>query len=218
MDKAALVMQNLPFILTGVKVTLQLTGLALSSGLVIGLGLALARTYGHRLAAGIATGYQRLVRGVPTLVLMLFFYLVIADVLNIPTFSAAALALGLHSSAYQAEIFRSAIHSIGPGQMQAARSLGMTQPQAIGAVILPQALRAAIPAWSNEAAVVLKDTSLAYAIGVTDLLRRAEYVSARTFEPLLFYCICGLIYLILTFGINRCLDYLEERYRLPTAQ
>lgn len=151
------------------------------------------------------------------LVIMILFFLFVADLFHLSTVMTAALALGLHSSAYQAEIFRAAIQSVGGGQMLAARSLGMSRSQAIRHVVLPQALRLALPSWSNEAAVVLKDSSLAYAIGAAELLRRSEYVSARTYEPLLVFSACGLIYLLLTLATNRILGSLEVKYRIPAG-
>jgi len=215
MDKLDLIARNLPYISQGIVTTLLLTVVALTSGFAAGLLLSLVRVYGSNRAAGLAIAYGRAVRGLPLLVIMILFYLFVADLFHLSAFMTAALALGLHSSAYQAEIIRAAIQSVGSGQMIAARSLGMSQLQAVIYVILPQALRLALPSWSNEAAVVLKDSSLAYAIGTAELLRRAEYVSARTYEPLLVFGTCGLIYLMLTFTTNRILGALEAKYRLP---
>jgi polar amino acid transport system permease protein len=98
--------------------------------------------------------------------------------------------------------------------MVAARAIGMSRVKAIRYVVLPQAIRLAIPAWSNEAAIVLKDSSLVYVIGVPEILRRAEYVSARTLEPFVAFGAAALIYFCLTFIANRGLDYMERRYKL----
>jgi polar amino acid transport system permease protein len=104
--------------------------------------------------------------------------------------------------------------SVPPGQMLAARAIGMSRIGSIRYIILPQAIRLAIPPWSNEAAIVLKDSSLVYVIGVAEILRRAEYVSARTLQPFLAFGAAALIYFSLTFLTNRGLDWLERRYRL----
>ncbi|MFY9217742.1 MAG: amino acid ABC transporter permease, partial [Tepidanaerobacteraceae bacterium] len=125
------------------------------------------------------------------------------------------LALAFHSAAYQSEIFRGAIQSISKGQMEAALALGMSKYQGIFSVILPQALRRAIPYWANEATIVLKDSSLAYALGVTELMRRGEYVSARTSQPMLTYIIVGLIYLILTYAFTKSMNRIEYKVRIP---
>ena len=98
--------------------------------------------------------------------------------------------------------------------LMAARALGMSRLKAIRYIILPQAIRLAIPPWSNEAAIVLKDSSLVYVIGVVEILRRAEYVSARTLQPFLAFGAAALIYFTLTFLTNRGLDWLERRYKL----
>ena len=104
--------------------------------------------------------------------------------------------------------------AVPPGQMMAARAIGMSRPKAILFVILPQAFRLAIPPWSNEAAIVLKDSSLVYVLGVPEILRRAQYVSARTHEPFIAFAAAALLYFVLTFLTNRTLDGLERRYRL----
>ncbi len=126
--------------------------------------------------------------------------------------------MGIISSGYQLEVFRGAIQSVGSGQMVAARSIGMSRIKAIRHIILPQAIRIAIPPWSNEAATVVKDSSLVYALGVAEILRRAQFVSARTYEPLLAFSIAALIYFVLTFVTNRILDKVERRIEIPTTQ
>ena len=98
--------------------------------------------------------------------------------------------------------------------MMAARALGMSRVEAIRSIILPQAIRLAIPPWSNEAAIVLKDSSLVFVLGVPEILRRAEYVSARTLQPFLAFGAAALIYFVLTFLTNRGLDWLERRYKI----
>jgi polar amino acid transport system permease protein len=100
--------------------------------------------------------------------------------------------------------------------MQAARSIGMSRFKAIRYIILPQALRISIPGWSNEYAMVLKDTSLVYALGITELMRQGRYIVARTFgNAILVYVICALIYFVIVhFGV-KLLDFLEKKYRIP---
>ena len=97
----------------------------------------------------------------------------------------------------------------------AARSVGMSKFQAIRHVILHQAIRLSIPAWSNEYSIVVKDTSLAYAVGVIELVREGRYIIVRTFEPMLIYVTIALIYLVLTYAGNKLLGYLEEKSRIP---
>jgi polar amino acid transport system permease protein len=99
--------------------------------------------------------------------------------------------------------------------MTAARSIGMSKFQAIWHIILPQALRRSIPPWSNEYSSVVKDTSLAYAVGVIELVREGRYIIVRTFEPMLIYITIAVIYFVLTYAGNRSLGYLEERLEIP---
>ena len=163
----------------------------------------------------ISVFYSRIIRSLPLIVILFGLYYLGADILDLSAYTAVILALSVHTAAYQSEIFRGAIQSISIGQMEAALALGMSRFQCIFSIILPQALRRAIPYWSNEAAIVLKDSSLAYVLGIAELLRRGEYVSARTTMPLLTYTIVGVIYFILTFVLSRGLFFVERKLSIP---
>jgi polar amino acid transport system permease protein len=113
------------------------------------------------------------------------------------------------------EIIRGAILSVSGGQMIAALAIGMSRIQAIRYIILPQTLRLAIPPWSNEAAIVIKDSSLVYALGVPEILRRAQLISASTQQPFLAYTTTALIYFGLVLLTNTLLGRLEKRLRIP---
>jgi polar amino acid transport system permease protein len=162
------------------------------------------------------TVYSTVMRGIPPIVLLFILYFVIAGSINLSAFWAGSISLGVVSSAYQLEIFRGALLSVGAGQMMAARAIGMKRMDAIRYVVLPQAFRYAIPPWSNEASIVLKDSSLVYALGVPEILRRAQQLSATTQQPFLAYGTAALIYFILVFTTNRLLDLLDRRTRIPT--
>lgn len=204
-----------PYILRGLKVTLSVTAVALFSGLTFGAILAVLRVYGGNFFARIIAGYVAVIRSLPHILLILIFYFLIANIIDLSAFWAGSLAIAIISSAYQAEIIRGAILSVPPGQMMAARSIGMNQLKAILHVIIPQAFRYAIPPWSNEAAIVIKDSSLVYILGVPEILRQAQYYSARTFKPFTAYLTVAAIYFILTFTANRGLDLLERKIRIP---
>jgi len=125
------------------------------------------------------------------------------------------LFLFLFIAAYQAQIYRSAINSIPEGQMTAASSLGMPKLKAIRYIILPQVLRLSIPGWSNEFTIVLKDTSIAFSIGIIELMRQARYIYVRDHELILYVLlIVALIYFILVISINIGLGYLEKKYQM----
>jgi polar amino acid transport system permease protein len=139
------VWRALPYMISGIGYTVLITIVALIVGFLIGTPIALARVYGRRLPETLALIYTVVLRGLPSLVVLFLSYYVVAAAINLPPFLAGCAALGVCSSAYQAEIFRGALQSVSSGQMMAARALGMTQRQAIMSIILPQALRNAKP-------------------------------------------------------------------------
>jgi polar amino acid transport system permease protein len=205
------------YIIQGTAITIGVTLVALPFGLLLGLLMALVHTYGGKISNRLAAIYSLLLRGVPPIVLLFILYFILSGkVVNLTPFWAGSLSLGIVSSAYQMEILRGALLAVGGGQMTAARAIGMSRLQAIQTIVLPQALRLAIPPWSNEASIVLKDSSLVYALGVPEILRRAQQLSATTQQPFLAYGIAALIYFVLVFATNRALDYLSERTKLPT--
>ncbi|MFX0153427.1 MAG: amino acid ABC transporter permease [Candidatus Hodarchaeota archaeon] len=197
-------------ILTGLPNTLLLTALGLLFGFILGLTLALMRIYGSKELMWLASGYEKILRGIPILVLifilafgipMQFFWFI--DPLQRPLFSVI-LALALRSAAYQSQIFRGAILSVNPGQMEASLSLGMNKFKAFRHIIFPQALRLAVPSWSNEYAVVLKDSSFAYAVGVIEMTKAAYRVSSNF--PELWALSMGIVaiaYFLFTFPVTK---------------
>jgi polar amino acid transport system permease protein len=202
------------FLLQGLGVTIGVTLIALVVGFGLGLVMAVLRIYGGPYLSKMAATYSLVVRGVPVIVIIFILYFVIARFVDLSPFLAGALSLGFASGAYQSEIFRGAILAVPSGQMTAARAIGMSRFKAIRFIILPQAIRLAIPPWGNEATLVLKDSTLVYVIGVPEILRRAEYVSARTLEPFIAFGAAALIYLALTFITNQILDGVDRRYHL----
>jgi polar amino acid transport system permease protein len=205
------------YIVQGTAITVGVTLIALPFGLILGLLMALVHTYGGKILNRIAAAYSLLLRGVPPIVLLFILYFILSGrLINLSPFWAGSLSLGVVSSAYQMEILRGALLAVGGGQMVAARAIGMSRLQSIQYIILPQALRLAIPPWSNEVSIVLKDSSLVYALGVPEILRRAQQLSATTQQPFLAYGTAALIYFVLVFATNRALDYLSERTKLPT--
>jgi polar amino acid transport system permease protein len=204
-----------PYILRGLEITLSVTAIALTTGLFFGAIIAVLRVYGAKPISSFLAGYVTVIRALPHVLLLLIIYFVIASIINLSPFWSGSLALAIISSAYQAEIIRGAIMAVPPGQMMAARSMGMSRIKAIWYIILPQAFRYAIPPWSNEAAIVIKDSSLVYILGVPEILRQAQYYSARTYQPFTAYVTVAVIYFLLTFLANRGLDAVERRIRIP---
>jgi polar amino acid transport system permease protein len=190
------------------------TIVALAVGLVFGVLMALLRVYGNPLLRQTATVYSVVIRAVPVVVIIFILFFVIAQYINLSPFLAGSLALGFASGAYQSEIFRGALQAVPAGQMTAARAIGMSRVQAIRNIVLPQALRLALPAWGNEATLVLKDSTLVFVVGVPEILRRTQQVSARTNEPFVAFGAAMLLYLAMTLLTTQLLQWLERRYRL----
>ena len=208
--------EHLPFILEGVPITLALWAIALGFGFFFGLVLAWCRTYGGRAVHGAATVYIEIFRGTPMLVQMLFIYLGLPEIgIVFDPFMAAAVAIGLNTSAYQAEYFRAAIRSIPSGQMTAARAMGMSEFGGLLHIVLPQALRRVIPQWSNEAILELKFTSIAFAIGVSEITARGETIGFQSFRFFEVFLLVALIYLVLTATVAQILQYVEHRVHVP---
>jgi polar amino acid transport system permease protein len=181
-------------------------------GTILGLLLGLCRVYGNKPIFILSSGYIELFRGTPLLAQIIFVYFGLPEIgILLTPVVAASIALGMNTAAYQAEYFRGAIQSIEAGQVEAARSLGMTQIQAISNIVLPQALRRVIPQWSNEPILLLKYSSIAFVIGVPELMARAQMIGYSTFRFFDAFLLAALIYLILTTILTQCLNTLEKR-------
>lgn len=214
MEKLENIMVLFQYLVPGLSVTLSVTFIALGTGFIFGVVMAVLRIYGGRFFSGLAAAYSIIVRGVPVIVTIFILYFVISEIVDLSPFFSGAFALGFASGAYQSEIFRGAIISVPPGQMIAARAIGMSRLKAIRNIILPQAMRLAIPAWSNEVTLVLKDSTLVYVIGVPEILRRAQWVSARTLEPFMAFGTAAAFYIAITILATRGLSILERRYKI----
>lgn len=167
-------------VIRGLPLTLALTLFSLAIGFIVGIALALMRVYGTIELQYIARVYETIFRSIPLLVLLFIFgagmlssFMWVGSVFG-ALFVVGVFTLALRSAAYQSELFRGSILSVDPGQMMAARSMGMKELQATRHIILPQALRLSLPGWTNEYAVVIKDSSLVSAIGVTEILYHSQ--------------------------------------------
>jgi len=229
-------------IFSGFLLTLWLYGWAILIGFFLGLFLAILRQYKMSYPLGIisdiSAGFIEIVRGTPLLAQLLLLYFLPFS-LNLPieswSFSTSfmifdkeitlillnrrtltgIIVLGLNSSAYQAEYFRGAIMSVGSGQLMAAQSLGMSRFSGIRHIIVPQALRRVIPAWSNEAAYLPKYTVIVYFIGVEELFAEAHWIVSKTFISLTTYIVIAFIFLILITLISKLLDIVHKRTAIP---
>ncbi len=207
---------SFPQLLEGLKTTIGLTVLSLILGTLFGIFLAVIRLYGKFPLPYLIIVYERVFRGIPLIVIFFLLYFGLSQLgVGIEAFTAAILGLGLRSAAYQAQIFRSAINSIPEGQMIAARTLGMSKLSSIRYIIIPQMLRLSVPGWSNEFTIVLKDTSIAFSIGVVELMRQGRYIYVNNPDFVLpVFLVIGLIYFILVISANKGLSYLEKKYKM----
>jgi len=193
-----------------------LTALSLAFGFILGIVLALGRVYGNRLISWICIGYIEIIRGTPLLVQLFILYFGFPSLgIRLTPLEAAIIGLSLNSGAYQAEYLRGSIQSIESGQMIAARTLGMNTIKSIRNIILPQALRISIPAWSNELIYLLKYTSIAYIIQVEELTAEGKFIAAHTFRYLEIFTIIAVIYLLLTVVFTEIIDKVDKKFSIP---
>jgi cystine transport system permease protein len=212
-----LILDNLwPLAKAAITKTIPLTVISFAVGLVIALGVALARLSSNMLVHNVARFYISVIRGTPLLVqLFIVFYALPELGVKIDPFPAAVIAFSLNVGGYAAEIIRSAIQSIPKGQWEAAETIGMNYTTSLRRIVLPQATRVAVPPLSNTLISLVKDTSLASTILVTELLRQAQIVAAPTFEFFALYGTAAVYYwvicLALSFGQSR-VEHRLERY------
>jgi polar amino acid transport system permease protein len=211
------VAEALPYILQGASTTVAVVVGAMLFGLALGVPLSVGLVYGSAPVRRLLGLYVWFFRGVPILVQLFLFYFGLFTLIgvNLSAFTAAIFVLGLTSGAYQSQIFRGAILTLPQGQMKAARALGMTDRTAILTIILPQALRLAIPAWTNEYSILLKDSAVVFVLGVTEIMARTQFVATRTYQHLPLYLFAGAVYLVLTYIGVKALRVLEENVRIP---
>jgi polar amino acid transport system permease protein len=206
--------QFLPYFLPAAWMTLQVTALGILLGLALGLATAFLRISDKAVLNLPARGYIYVIRGTPLLLQLLFLYYGLRGTLGLSALASAMLALGVHNGAYIGEIFRGAIGSIAPGQMEAARSLGMTYPRAMLRIILPQAFKRAVPALGNQFIIALKDSSLASAITINELLLKSQQLASSNFRMMEMLTIAALFYLIYTGVFTWLFSRVERRLSL----
>jgi len=222
----AFVFRNADYLAGGALLTVGLTAASILLGFLVGFPAGAVEVYGGGLPKRLVSGAGVVLRGTPIVVILLVMYFVIGvpqvnlGVASIsPAVSAGILGLGLRSAAYQSQIFRATLASVDDGQLEAGRSVGLSRFEAIRYVVVPQALRRSIPGFQNEFTIVLKDTSIVFAIGLAELLTRgADLFTQRTTAVLEVVLFISAIYFVLTFATNRALDYLGTRYAIPEGE
>ena len=205
----------------GARTTLYLTLISDTIGLVLGVVAALARTSGNALLRTISGAYIWIIRGTPLLVQILFMYFalpVLVPGLNLPDFAAAVIALALNVGAYNAEAVRAGLNAVPRGQTEAARALGLPRSRVFLDVVFPQAFKISLPPLVSNFVALLKDSSLAYAIGVVELTNVGNRIQSATFQPVETLITVGVTYLVLTTLVTQVTAAVEYRFDVEGRQ
>lgn len=209
-------------LLAGASITVQLTAICLPVGMILGLSIALAKLSTNKFLILLSEIFTTVVRGLPELMTLLILYYGLQMLLQrgnefglpsieISPFAAGVIALSLVAAAYSSENFLTALRSLHPGQIEAARSFGMTPFHVFLRFTMPQLLRIALPGLSNNCMNILKDTSLVSIIAIEDLMRKSYLASGNTKQPIIFFACTCLIYLAMS-GVLLLLFNQAERY------
>jgi len=203
----------LPMVKAGILFTVPLTLISFFLGLILALLTALARISGVKPLDAVARFYVWVIRGTPLLVqLFIIFYGLPSVGVTIDPLTSAIIGFTISVGAYNSEVIRAAILSIPKGQWEAGYSIGMSYAQALKRIILPQATRVSVPPLSNSFISLVKDTSLAATITVTEMFRVAQQITSTTYEPLVLYCVAALIYLMFSTVLSEAQGRMEKRF------
>jgi polar amino acid transport system permease protein len=222
------IIKYLPKLLEGAWLTLELVAISVLVGLLLAIPLGIARASRHWYVRALPFGYIFFFRGTPLLVQLFLVYYGLAQFdavregplwpyLRSP-FWCAVLTMTLHTAAYIAEIIRGAIQAIPPGEIEAARALGMSRSKTLFFIILPRATRIGLPAYSNEVILMLKASSLASTVTLLELTGMARTIIARTYLPVEIFFAAGMFYLLMAYVLVQGFKLLEKRLRVDACQ
>lgn len=207
--------ENLALLLEGFRNTLFLVGVSFAASLVIGTLIATIRMAPVPILPGIARAEVELFRNTPLLVQMTFLYLGLGSMgLRLQPFTAAAIALSFYTGAYVSEVVRSGMQSVGPGQMEAARSLGLGFTRTLRHIVLPQAFRTVIPPMGNLMIAMVKNSAIAAAIAYPELMYQSQLLNSRTFATFEVFTGTILGFLAITLPLSWGVSRLERRLRI----
>ena len=208
------VIDELPLLLQAVVVTLQISMLVIAIGSLLGMFGGLGLLYGPAWLRPLLRGYVDVMRGLPLLVtIFIIFYVPAAFGIEIDSFAAVVVALSLFAGAHISEIVRGAVSVVPRGQSDAARALGLTFWPRVWTVVLPQALPAIVPPWTNTAIEMVKASSLAYLVSISELLFQTYKIVGRTGAAMPMYIAAALLYVGINFALSRFGIWLERRVR-----
>jgi polar amino acid transport system substrate-binding protein len=213
----SLVLSYLPSLFRAALVTIVLSCVSMALAVALGIGIASGRIYGGGLARAALTGYVELVRGTPVLLQLFVLYYGLSSVVRLPAFVAALLGLGLNYAAYESEIYRGALEAVPRGQLEAARTLGLTEGQVLRLVRGPQAFRLALAPMTNDFVALLKDSSLVSVVTVVELTKQTAIFATNIGSWALPGALCAALYLAMSLPLSRLARHLEERWNAPSA-
>jgi glutamate/aspartate transport system permease protein len=206
---------------TGMAFTLQLTGLAMAGGIVVGTLLAMMRLSSNKLVATVATTYVNLIRSVPLVLVIFWFYFLVPYIgawiigakqpIMVGAFTSSLITFILFEAAYYCEIMRAGIQSIPRGQVWAGQALGMNYWQTMGHIVLPQAFRNMIPVLLTQTIVLFQDVSLVYVLSITDFVGAASKVAQRDGRLIEMYLFVALVYFVLCYGLSSLVKQLQNK-------
>jgi His/Glu/Gln/Arg/opine family amino acid ABC transporter permease subunit len=200
----------------GMGLTLELSIVSLFFAMFIGLLSCLMNIAKFAPLRWFSQGYINIIRGTPLLVQAFFIYFGVTQAFDfrMSVFAAGIIALSLNAGAYLSEIFRGGILAVSSGQMEAARSLGMSYSAAMLKIILPQAIRIVIPSVVNQCIITIKDTSIISVIGLTELTFAASQIIARTYRSFEIWLVVGVLYFVIIYALTKLSKYVEKRFSL----
>jgi len=206
---------------TGMTFTLELTALAMIGGIILGTLLAMMRLSKFRLLASVATGYVNLIRSIPLVLVIFWFYFLVpyigawligaSEPIKVGAFSSSLITFILFEAAYYCEIMRAGIQSIPRGQVFAGYALGMNYWQTMGNVVLPQAFRNMIPVLLTQTIVLFQDVSLVYVLSITDFVGAASKVAQRDGRLVEMYLFVAVVYFVLCYALSMLVKRLQQR-------
>ena len=215
-----------PFMAKGLVFSLELTAVGFVGGLILGIGLALVRHLKIPIAAPLATGYITLIRSVPLIMVLFWFFFLMPLILMWATGASRPVPIGpvwtafitftLFEAAYYAEIIRAGLKAIPKGQFEASKALGMTTAKTYRLVILPQVLRMVSPILLTQTIILFQDTSLVYVLSITDLLGAAAKVAQRDARLVEMYLTAAVVYMVICSAASQMVAVLRKRYAIPS--
>jgi polar amino acid transport system substrate-binding protein len=210
------VLRYVPALLRASLITIVLSCAAMALAVFAGVFIASGRVYGNPLVRALLTIYVEVVRGTPVLLQLFVLYYGLSSVIRLPAFIAALLGLGLNYAAYESEIYRGALEAVPRGQLEAARTLGLTESQVLRLVRGPQAFRIALAPMTNDFVALLKDSSLVSVITVIELTKQTSIFAANIGSWVIPGILCAALYLLLSLPLSRLAGRLEDRWRAAT--